>query len=171
MALKAPPNAAELTQGLGNRGIVNPQLIGNGNSGQRVLHVVPTGQIEGNGERRRIALPLDLERHGGAVSLYIDRAHLSVTRKTVGNDRLRYERNDFAYMTIIHTEHRGTVERQVLQESDKGLPQAREIVLISLHVVSIDIGDDRHDRLQVQKRGIRFIGFDHNEFARPETGV
>jgi len=45
-----------------------------------------------------------------------------------------------------------------LQETDKRLLQPRKIVLVSLHVVGVDVGHHRGHRLQVKKGGVGFVG-------------
>ena len=42
---------------------------------------------------------------------------------------------------------------------------------IGVHVVGIDIGHHRHDRIQVQKRCIRFISLHHDVVTGTEFGI
>ena len=58
-----------------------------------------------------------------------------------------------------------------MQELDEGLLQAREIVLVGIHVVGVDVGHHCDHRLQVQEARVRFVGLDDDEFAGAELGV
>ena len=44
-------------------------------------------------------------------------------------------------------------------------------MLVGVHVVLVNIGDDRNRDRQVQKRGIRLIGFSHDVIAFTQTCV
>ena len=59
----------------------------------------------------------------------------------------------------------------MLDKFHKRLLELFEIVTVCLHVVGIDIGDHSEYRLQVQERGIGFVGLDDDKFARAEFGI
>jgi hypothetical protein len=40
-------------------------------------------------------------------------------------------------------------------------------VVVGLHVIGVDVGDDRQHRLQVQERGVGFVRLDDDELALP----
>ena len=42
---------------------------------------------------------------------------------------------------------------------------------VRLHVIGVDVGDDRNHRREIQKRGIGLVGLDHNEVARSKTRI
>ena len=44
-------------------------------------------------------------------------------------------------------------------------------VTVSIHVIFVDIGHDGHNRRQIQKRSIGFVGFGNNVFAFTQTGI
>ena len=58
-----------------------------------------------------------------------------------------------------------------MQEINKRLLQSFEVVAIGFHMVSIDVGDDRHHWQQIQERRIGFISFDHHIVAFAQTRV
>ncbi len=88
----------------------------------------------------------------------VDGAHVGILAQAVGRGRTTDLRDDLAHYRVIYTEHRQTVERQVVEELDKGLLQLAEVAAIGAHVVGIDIGDHGHHRLQVQEAGVALVG-------------
>ena len=72
---------------------------------------------------------------------------------------------------VVDAQHRAAVERQVMQEADERLLQSRKVVLIGLHVIGVDVCHHGNDRLQMEKRGIGFIGLDDDELAFSETRI
>jgi hypothetical protein len=59
----------------------------------------------------------------------------------------------------------------VVQKVHERLLQPAKVVAVGVHVVGVDVGDDRHHRQQVQERGVGLVGLDHDVFARPQPGV
>jgi hypothetical protein len=62
---------------------------------------------------------------------------------------------------VVVTQHGKTVERQALQELDEGAVQALRIAAVGVHVVEVDVGDHRQDRVQMQEGRVRLVGFHH----------
>jgi hypothetical protein len=77
----------------------------------------------------------------------------------------------FANVGVVSAEHGHAVERQALQEIDERLLEPAEIVAIGLHVVGIDVGDDRDHRRQEQEGRIGLVGLGHQKIAGPEACV
>ena len=98
-------------------------------------------------------------------------AHHGVRAGAVGEHRLGDQRQDLAHVRIVGAQHRGAVERQVLQELRERLLELREVVLVGIHVVGVDVGDHRDHRLQVQERGVGLVGLDDDEVAGAEARV
>ena len=177
VALEAPADAAKLGQRLHDGRVGRADLHADGDRGERVLHVVHAGQIEGDRQIRpfahaaRCRLAHDAKAHAPAVVANIDGADLRRVAQAVGDDRLRDDRQDRAHVRIVHAQHRHAVEGQALEEIDERLPQAREIVAVGLHVIGIDVRDHRQHRLQVQERRVGLVGFDDDELAAAELGV
>ena len=74
-------------------------------------------------------------------------------------------------MHIIHAQHGAAIERQVFDKIHKRLLQPRKVMTVGFHVIGINIGDDGENGVQVQKRGVRLVCFDHNKFAAAQLGV
>ena len=72
---------------------------------------------------------------------------------------------------VVGAQHGDAVERQALQEIDEGLLQPAEVVAVGLHVVGVDVGDDRDHRRQEQEGGIRLVGLGDEEVAAAQAGV
>ena len=48
-----------------------------------------------------------------------------------------------AHVRVVDAHDRHAVERQALQEVDERARELREVVLVRLHVVGVDVGDHR----------------------------
>jgi hypothetical protein len=83
----------------------------------------------------------------------------------------RDHRHDRAHAGIVGAEDRGAVERHLVDELDEGLLQLGEVVAVGVHVVGVDVRDDRHHRQQVEERGVRLVGLDDDVVAGAEPGV
>ena len=111
------------------------------------------------------------EMHLAVDMAYINGAHLGVFAKAVAGDWARDLRNDVAHSGIVRTQNRRSIKRHAVQKVDKGGLQLAKVVTIRFHVVGVDVGDHRHHRQQVQKRGIRFVSFDHDVVAQAQLGI
>ena len=127
-------------------------------------------QIERDLERRGL-VAARFEAHPAGVVLDCLGADRGVGRGAVHEHRLGHEWQDLADVLIVGAEHRAAIERQVLQELHERLSQAREVMLIGIHVIGIDVRDHRNHRLQVQKGGVRFVRLDDDEIAAAEPRV
>ena len=96
---------------------------------------------------------------------------LAARRQAVGDDLLGDLRHDFADVGVVGAEHGHAVERQALQEIDKGLLQPLEVMTVGFHVVGIDVGHNRNDRRQEQEGGIGLVGLGHQKVAGTEARI
>ena len=58
-----------------------------------------------------------------------------------------------------------------MQELDKSRLQTFEVVAVCLHVVSVDVGDDGHDRQQIEEGGVGLVGLDDDVVAAAESRI
>ena len=58
--------------------------------------------------------------------------HVGGRVEPVGDDLLRHPRQDVADVRVVRAEHGDAVERQALQEIDKGALEALEVVAVGL---------------------------------------
>ncbi len=98
-------------------------------------------------------------------------AYVGVVAKTVGGDLPANARQQFPDHRIVHAHHRASVERQVVQEVDKGLLQILEVAMVGIHVIGFDVGDNGHHRLQMQKRRVALIRFRDQVTAMAKAGM
>jgi hypothetical protein len=127
-------------------------------------------QVERHVERLARGAPR-AEAHPSAVVLDGGRRDRRFRACSVREHRLRHLREDLPHHRVIGAQHRRAIERQVLQELHERLLQLGEVVLVGLHVVGVDVGDDGDHRLQVEERGVGFVGFDDDEVAGAEACV
>ena len=78
---------------------------------------------------------------------------------------------DRAHVGVVDAQHRDAVERQPLQEVDERARQPREVVAVGLHVVGVDVGDDRDHRRQIEERRVGLVGLGDQELALAEPRV
>src|SRR5260364_103893 len=74
-------------------------------------------------------------------------------------------------MGIVDTQDSDAIKRQALRKIDERLLKLRKVVRITLHMVSVDIGNDLNHRRQRLKQGIGFIRFNNDKFTRAEPRV
>ena len=129
-----------------------------------------TGQIEHHGERG-VARAKHRVLHLKPAGFHVYRPHLSLFRETVGNHALRDLRNDGAGVLIVIAEHRDAVERQPFDKHREGLLQTLEIVPVGVHVVLVNIRDDREHRRKIEERGVRLVRFRDEVLTGSEAGV
>ena len=129
-----------------------------------------TGQIEHHGERV-VARTKHRVLHLKPAGFHVHRAHLSLFRETIGNHALCDLRDDGAGVLIVIAEHRDAVERQPLDKHREGLLQTLEIVPVGIHVVLVNIRDDREHRRKIEERRVRLVRFSDEVLTCSETGV
>ena len=151
-----------------DRLIVNPLFRRHGDRRRRVQRVMASRGIERHLQQffiltHQAEMPL---RSNLTVVFYAD---VGVVAKTVGGDLPADARQQFPDHRVIHTHHRASIERQVVQEVNKGLLQILEIAMVGVHVVGFDVGNNGHHRLQVQERCIALIRFRNQVTAMAEA--
>ena len=65
-------------------------------------------------------------------------------------------------MFAFAAQESAAIKRQTVHKINEGLMQLVHTVIVSVHVIGVDVGNHRHDGRQIQKRRIRFIGFGNN---------
>ena len=173
VALEAAADAVELGQALDHRRVGQLELGGDGDRRQRVQHVVHAGQVQRDREvgHAHAVAALHGEAHRAGVGDDVDGAHMRVGAEAVGDERARDHRQDRAHVGVVDAEDGGAVERHPVDEVDEGLLQLREVVAVGVHVVGVDVGDDRHHRQQVQERRVGLVGLDDDVVAGAEPRV
>ncbi len=169
---EAAANAGELRERSDHRRIRNTDLGSDGDRSQRVRHVVHARQVQRDVELCS-TFARDAKLHSHSVSACIEGSNLRVLGESVRQQRLAHQRQDLAYVRIVAAHNRAPVKRQTRQEVDKRLLQARKVMPVGFHVVVVDVGDNSDHRIQIQERGIRFVGLDHDVIAasEPRTGA
>jgi len=84
--------------------------------------------------------------HLRSVGAKVFCADLSIFSKTIRQNRLSDFRQDGTNVFAFDAHDGASVERQSLDEVCECLPQISEVVPISIHMVFIDVGNDRDDR-------------------------
>ena len=118
-------------------------------------------------QQRLVVFLQNGEFHMTIHCMRINSSYVGFFMKSIGHHHLGDERHDFTYVFIIKTQNGHAIKRQALCEFNKGLLELGKAMIVGLHVISIDIGDHFYHRRQIKKRRIGFIGFSHNEIARP----
>ena len=101
----------------------------------------------------------------------IGRVDIGSIIQAVSGVRFADFRQNRADVFAVDTQKGFAVERHTVDEVHKRLMQFLNAVSVSVHMVFVDIGYDGHNRRQIQKRSIGFVGFGNNVFAFTQTGV
>ena len=176
-ALEAATDAAELGKCLGDCGVLRTRLATHGNGGERVQDIVQAGQVKRHLQvcRRRAAPALFVGNHAKvhlpATVFDVNGADVVVHANAISQHGLTDAVADILNVRIIAAQHGQPVKGKVLDEIHECLLEAIEVMAIGFHVVGIDIGHHRQDRLQIKERRVRFVCFRHQEFAATEPRV
>ena len=84
--------------------------------------------------------------------------------------RSRSARHDRLHLGMIDAEHRGAIERHVLDELDEGVLDRVEAAVM-VEMLGIDVGDDRDRAVEPQEAAVALVGLDHHPVAVAEPGV
>ena len=172
IVLEAAPHAFKGQQAFLNRFHRCAHFQRHRNGGQRVEHIVAAGHIEHHFKRRLIIVfHLHGKAHLCAFCTHIGGVNIGIIVQPVSGKRLADFRQHRAHMLAVYTQKRFAVKRHAVDEIDKSLVQLIHAVVVSVHMVGVDIGHHRHHRREMQKRSIRFVGLGHNIFAAPQAGV
>jgi hypothetical protein len=72
---------------------------------------------------------------------------------------------------IVNAQHRQPVERQAVQEFRERRLHVGEIATVVFQVIRVDVGDDRHRRVQAQEAAVAFVGFRDEPLAAAEARI
>ena len=120
---------------------------------------------------RRSAFADQRKVHLRSVGTDVFRTDLCIFSKTVSQNRFGDLGQDGTNVFTFNAHDSASVERQSLNKVRECLSQISEVVPIGIHVVFIDVGDDRDDRRQIQEGSVRLVGFGHNVKTLSEFGV
>ena len=125
------------------------------------------------GEREGFAACLidHVKMHFQPDLAHVYRAHVCHLAKAVGAHRAANVAEDGLHAFVVNAQHRQAVKRQVMQEADEALLQVVVTAAVVFQVVGVDVGDDRHHRLQVQEGSVRFVRFRHQILAVAKAGI
>ena len=172
VALEAATDALELGQRLDDRLIWNADFGCHRNGRQRVEDVVQPRQIERDRQTRDAAVDTHaIKLHAPVFGHNVLGTHVGRRVEAVTDDLLRNLRHDLAHVGVVGAEDGNAVERQTLEEIDKRLFQPPEVVTIGLHVIGVDVGDDRDHRRQEEEGRVGLVSFGHQKVARTEARV
>ncbi|MPL96742.1 hypothetical protein SDC9_42924 [bioreactor metagenome] len=165
---EAPVDAAELRQRLADLVLLHAEVARDRNRGKAVRDVVVARH------RQRAALdlrlgPLVLQKHVEMRPAFreaeVDRAHIGLGVEAEGGDAAVGDATDEGlHLGVVGAAHRHAVERDVGDKVVEALPQVLDRAPV-LHVLGVDVGDDRDGRRQPVERAVRFIGLDHHPLA------
>ena len=168
--IKAASGSLETFQRAQDRLVVNPLFRRHGHRRRRVQCVMASRGIERDLQDLFILTHQAKMALSPKLTVVLD-ANVGVVAKTVGGDLPADARQQFTDHRIVHAHHRASVERQVVQEVNKGLLQIFEVAMVGIHMVGFDVGHNRDHRLQMQERRIALIRFRNQITAMAETGM
>ncbi len=139
--LEPAPDPGKARQPAADGVIVNALVCGHGNGRQRVQDIVSARHFQL--DCQITATGRTLHHEVSPQTIGIDALGTVIRLRVfdaVGNNRPGNPGNNLLNVTIIHTHHRNTVKRQVVQEIHEGLLQFLDIAAVGVHVVRFDVG-------------------------------
>jgi hypothetical protein len=173
--LEAPLGAGEFRERLGDPLERHLELESDGDGAQRVEQVVPAGNLEPQCSEHDL-LPVDPLDDGAAraerLELHIESGDVRTrfATKAVGDHAAHRPRYERAHRDIIGAQDCGAVERHLVDELEKRAVQ-RLPAAVGLHVLAIDVRDQRQRRRQLEERPVAFIRLDDHRLAPSEPRV
>ena len=146
----------------------------NSDSRQRIEDVVAAGHIQNNFKRLLLMsfhLDMNGKFHLRADVFNIGCVDISSIVQAVSSIRLAHFGQNRADVFAVDTQKRFAVERHTVDKINKRLVQFFDAVSVGVHVVFVDIGDDGHNRGQMQEGRIGLVGLSDDVFAFTQTGV
>src|SRR5207249_9517872 len=164
--LEATVDAVEVFESRANLLDLEIQANPNGNGRRRVEDVVGSGNAQP--ELSQVGSTVDhVETADRVVLLVIESALLHLDAKirasprTVRHHPARNLRQHAAQNWIVVAEHDHPVKRHSIHEVQKS-PLHVSHVAIAIHVFAVDVGHNRQDRRELQKRPVTLVGLrDH----------
>ena len=148
--LQPPFDALEAGERPLDRRIADAEFETDRHRRERILHVVPAGQVDGDRQRGRAGPPRLIAR-AQAVAHHVHGPQVGGLGHAIRDERPADVAHDALHVLIVGAQHRQSVERQVVQEIHVALLQAREVAVVGGEMVVVDVGDDREHRLQVHE--------------------
>ncbi len=146
------------------------QLPAHCGGGQCVEYVVPARQCQYHflaGALRQA----QGEAHARPFLHHVLGAHVGLRAHAVAHHVARGPGGQRGHFRVVDAQHRQAVERQALQELGERRLHAGEVVAVVLQMIGINVGDDRHQRVQAQEAAIAFVGLGHQPLATTQLGV
>ena len=168
--LQAPVDALKIRERALDGRVRDAELRRHGHGGQRVQHVVPARQIDGEGQRRSPVAQRG-EMRLEARAFHLDRADVHPLVESIGDDGPRNVPEDAPNLRVVRAQHGKAVKWQVVQEIDEALLEPREISLVRAEMIVVDVRDDRDHGLQMHERGIALVGFRDEVAPRAQTRI
>ena len=167
--LKASPHTGKTFQRFPGDLPRHVQLKGYGQCRQRVVHVVGARNAQVQlAEGRAVA---DDARGGGHP---VGRVHFR-TQRGIGTEAVQGERAldvtaDLCEIVIVTGQHDPAVERNRPQKRAEGTEEMSKRI-VTLQMLRLDVGGHRHDRGELQKGLIEFIGLGYQDVTLTDTGT
>ena len=98
------------------------------------------------------------------------RGYVSLRAEAVSHAASFEQRDDRLHVRIVETQHGRTVERHFVDEIREARTHVVHVVVV-VHVLAIDVGDDGDRRRQHQERSIALVRFDNHQVAGAEMRV
>ncbi len=129
------------------------------------------GQVHDDVERGVACRSFRTELPRESANFDVCGTEVSVLRGAIRQHGPRHRVENGAYVRVVDAQHRNAVEREPMDELHERLRQLGKIAAIGSQVVAVDIGHDRHHRLQMQERCVAFVRLGNQVTARAQLRV
>ena len=173
---KAALHALERAQARAHHRVGDPHLGGDGDRGQRILHVVVAEHrqeqiVDGAGFAGGALGDDGVEFAAALTGPDVDRADIGLRAEAVGDDAPLGQLGDHPlHDRMVDAQHGKAVERDVADKALEPCLQRGEIAVI-VEMLGVDVGDDRDRRRQLGEGAVALVGLDHHPVACAEPRV
>ncbi len=175
--LEAPLGPGKFLERRGDDPIRHLQLETHGHGPERIEQVVPPGDGEAQGAQlaaRLVHQPADDAPRAERLQLNVVAGHVRRPAGTrvqpVGDDTSHDVWQQVSYRGVIRAQDGGAVERHLVHEFHECQLQ-RLPASVRIHVLAVDIRDERHGRRELQERAIAFVRLHHHRLTAPQPRV
>src|SRR4030095_10468647 len=146
------------------------ELETNGDGRQRVVDVVHARHSKRDFADDIGAAPHSERRTKAVVVTNPMSRDISLRAQSVGHATTYKLWNYRLHIRIVQTEHRGAIERDLVDEVDKEFTKLVHDVVV-VYVIAIDVCYYRNCRRQHKERTIALIRLDHHQIARAQVRI
>ena len=138
---------------------------------RRIERVVAAGAFLQAARRLGSVGEMQREQRGQALGAVIGHARVAAFREPVGHHAPPAAAGELGERGIFAAGHHRAVFGNRRHEPQERVPDFLDAARVVVEMVGFHVGDERHVGVEVEKRAVAFVGFDHVVIPRSRRGV